>query len=179
MGNFPMQVGKNPGSAVGVCILIANPHSLLAWHDGCVARDTPMVSGSTVGAPRARADRYGRHLAGCGVGAASAAWWLPCILAAFTGCYGTRTARIYEVGSGRSGTLVIDREWTTGGHLTGFLPNGESCAGSFSDVAGAKTGILTCGRDRVIQCSMAARDTTDVGFGTCHDASGAEYDVFF
>lgn len=95
------------------------------------------------------------------------------------GCASTRTAHIYEVGSGRSGVLVVEHTWNEGGRVTGSLPDGEECFGSLGDVAGTKTAVLTCGREHVIECAVASRETTDMGFGRCRDGAGGEYAVFF
>ena len=95
------------------------------------------------------------------------------------GCASTRTAHIYEVGNGRSGVLVVEHTWNEGGRVTGSLPDGEECFGSLGDAAGTKIAVLTCGNQRVIECDVASRETTDMGFGRCHDSGGKEYDVFF
>lgn len=95
------------------------------------------------------------------------------------GCASARTAHIYEVGSGRSGVLVVEDTWNEGGRVTGSLPDGEECFGSVGDVAGTRTAVLTCGKSRVIQCTVASRETNDTGFGSCRDGGGKEYDVFF
>lgn len=96
-----------------------------------------------------------------------------------TGCASARTAHIYEATTGRSGVLVVEHTWNEGGRVTGSLPDGEECFGSLGDTAGTKTAVLTCGREHVIECSVASRETTDVGFGRCRDGGGKEYDVFF
>lgn len=95
------------------------------------------------------------------------------------GCASARTAHIYDAGSGRSGVLVLEHTWDEGGRVTGSLPDGEECFGSLGDAAGTKTAVLTCGRERVIECAVASREATDMGFGRCRDGEGKEYDVFF
>lgn len=103
---------------------------------------------------------------------------LACVVLVPPGCSAARTARIYDVSTGRASTIDIDRKWDAGGSLSGVLPSGERCKGSFGDISGNKSAVLDC-EGRVIECSLAAREMTDVGFGLCHDANGAEYAMFF
>jgi hypothetical protein len=100
-------------------------------------------------------------------------------LALVAGCDGARTARIYDARTGGSATLVVDDSERSSGRLNGTLPSGEACFGSYSEVTAGKVAVLTCGAHGLLQCKIAARGAADVGYGTCRDAGGAEYDVFF
>lgn len=115
------------------------------------------------------------------------------------GCAGTQRGQIYSMKDGRSSVVVAEHPCSSGGALRASLPSGESCQGSFSEVAvpdvqrlgkGAGTvplsanseasiAVLNCGESHVLRCTLARRSTEGFSYGACKDEGGNEFSLLF
>jgi len=121
------------------------------------------------------------------------------VLAAWlcAGCMGQQTARLYDMKTGQVSTLSVDGWVDSGGKMRGTLPSGAACQGSFSALsakdaqaitktevlftenADSSVGVMQCGADVVLRCTMARRPGSGFSYGLCTDQRGAEYSMMF
>jgi hypothetical protein len=113
------------------------------------------------------------------------------------GCLGSQQARLYDLKSGQSSTLVVLNPRANAGGVEGSLPNGNLCRGSFSEVsndtarqftsaelplsenAEVTLAVLDCGPEQVLECELARRPYYGFSYGACKDHRGESYSLLF
>jgi hypothetical protein len=119
------------------------------------------------------------------------------LVSVLCGCLGSQQARLYDLKSGQSSTLVVIHPRANAGGMEGSLPNGDLCRGSFSEVssdtarqfasselplsenADVSVAVLDCGPEQVLECELARRPYYGFSYGACKDHRGASYSVLF
>ena len=113
------------------------------------------------------------------------------------GCFGSQQATLYNMKDGSTAALVLESPMSSAGAVTGNLPNGTKCRGSFSTLdpanaaklassevmftenAGASVAVMSCDSGTVLRCTLARRSGDAFSYGECHDQGGAEYSMVF
>ena len=113
------------------------------------------------------------------------------------GCMGTQQGRIYSMADGRTATVVAEHPSSSSGSLRASLPTGEACHGEFSQVdvneasrlgacevplstnSEASLAVLFCGKDHVLNCTLARRLDDGFSYGACKDRQGNEFSLLF
>ncbi len=112
-------------------------------------------------------------------------------------CAASQQATMYSMKDGSTAALVVDSPTSDAGSVTGKLPNGSSCHGSFSTLdpanasklagpemvftenAGASVAVMSCDSGTVLRCTLARRGGEAFSYGECRDQGGAEYSMVF
>ncbi len=115
----------------------------------------------------------------------------------YGGCVASQQATMYSMKDGSTATIVVDSPASNAGSVTGTLPNGSACHGSFSTLdpanasklagtemvftenAGASVAIMSCDSGTVLRCTLARRSGDTFSYGECRDQGGAEYSMVF
>lgn len=113
------------------------------------------------------------------------------------GCMGAQQGHIYSMADGRSATVVAERPSSSSGAIRASLPTGEACHGEFSEVdvndaarlgacevplsanSEASLAVLFCGKDHVLNCTLARRTDDGFSYGACKDRQGNEFSLLF
>ena len=113
------------------------------------------------------------------------------------GCMGSQQGHLYSMADGRSAAIVAEHPSASAGTLRASLPTGEACHGEFSEVdvndatrlgacevplsynSEASLAVLYCGKDHVLNCTLARRIDDVFSYGACKDRQGNEFSLLF
>jgi hypothetical protein len=119
------------------------------------------------------------------------------VAASISGCALHQSGQLYEVKTGRASVVSVDTPYASAGKLSGKLPGGTACDGSFSlvstenarqlsdfdvpfsDNADATVAVLQCQSGVILRCTMARRPGSGFSYGECKDQRGLEYAMMF
>jgi hypothetical protein len=117
---------------------------------------------------------------------------------AIAGCMGSQAGHLYNLKTGQTSTINVEEvAFTSNGRVKGALPDGAACEGQFSKVSvenaqkvstvapmltensWASVAVLTCGPNRVLRCTIASREWSNLSYGECQDQQGGQYSLVF